>query len=249
VGFSGGAKSAAIGLSALQTINKNHTLMANPDSQMGSYASNPARQDIEQIGKMIGVHLALNAILNQHKEIIHALAGEPIALMKAGVPLSKQVSQVAVSEPYGLVIASPGGHPKDINVYQSQKALASAVRITRPGSTVILTAACPDGSGSIHYESWISGKKSYAEVLEAYQTEGFRIGPHKAYQFARDTAQTRLMFFSDMPDDLAQTLLLHPVPALQSAVDSALSTLQPGERIAVIPHATSTIPYLDKIHA
>jgi len=247
VGFSGGVKSAAIGLSSLQTINKNHTLMAHPDSKLGTYTTNPARQDLEEIGKMMGVNLALNAVLNQRKEIVQALAGDPVAVMDAGVPLSQQVCQVAVPQTYGLVISSPGGHPKDINVYQSQKALASAVRITRPGGAVILTAACPEGSGSSHYEDWIIGKKSYAVVMEAYQAEGFRIGPHKAYQFARDTAQIRLIFCSEMAEELAQALLLNPVRDFQTAVDTGLADLQPGEHIAVLPHATSTIPYLDII--
>ncbi len=247
VGFSGGVKTAAIGLAGLKTINKNHSLMSHPDSQLGTYTGNPARQDIEEIGKLMGVNLALNGILNDHKEIVQALAGDPLAVMIAGVPLSRQVCQVAVPRTYGLVISSPGGHPKDINVYQSQKALASAVRITRPGGTVILTAACPEGSGSSHYEDWIIGKKSYAEVTEAYQSQGFRIGPHKAFQFARDTAQTCLMFCSEMEDELAQALLLNPVGDFQTAVNTALADLKPGDRVAVFPHATSTIPYLDII--
>lgn len=246
-GFSGGVKSAAIGLSGLQTINKNHTLMTDPDSQSGTYETNPARQDIEEIGKLMGVDLALNAILNQQKEIVQVLAGDPVAVMEAGIPLSQQVSQVAVPNMYGLVISSPGGHPKDINVYQSQKALASAVKIIRPGGTVILAAACGEGSGSPHYEEWIVGKKSYAEVLRQFQVEGFRIGPHKAFQFARDTAQAQLMFCSEMDDDLARSLLLNPVEDLQTAVDAALIDLLPGERVAVLPHAAATIPYRDEV--
>lgn len=245
VGFSGGVKSAAIGLSGLQTINMNHTLMTDPEAQMGTYATNPARQDIEEIGKMIGVDLALNAILNQQKEIVQVLAGAPIAVMKAGISLSRQVAEVMVPDTYGLVIAAPGGHPKDINVYQSQKALASAVKIIRPGGTVILAAACGEGSGSPHYEEWIVGKQSYAEVLLQFQAEGFRIGPHKAFQFARDTAQAQLMFCSEMDDDLARALLLNPVDDLQTAVDAALIDLPPGERVAVLPHAAATIPYRD----
>jgi nickel-dependent lactate racemase len=247
VGFSGGVKSAAIGLSGLATINKNHTLMSHPDSQLGTFTTNPARGDVEEIGTLMGINLALNAVLNQAKELVQVLAGDPVAVMEAGVPLSRQICQVAVPKAYGLVISSPGGHPKDINVYQSQKALASAVRITRPGGTVILTAACPDGSGSSHYEKWIKGKNSYAEVIKQYQAEGFRIGPHKAYQFARDTAQVRLMFCSEMDDRLARALLLNPVRDFQTAVDLALADLEPGERIAILPHATSAMPNLDII--
>ena len=243
-GFSGGVKSAAIGLSSLETINRNHSLMTHPDSQLGEYETNPARQDIEEIGRKIDIHLALNAVLNQDKLIIYTLAGDPRRVVQSGVELSRRVCQVAVRQKYALVISSPGGHPKDINVYQAQKGLAHAARITQPGGTVILVAACPEGAGSPHYEAWVQDKHSYAQVLQSFRTEGFRIGPHKAYQIARDASQLRLLFCSDMDEALARSLLLNPVRDLQTALDIALADLSPGERIGILPHASSTIPYL-----
>jgi len=165
--------------------------------------------------------------------------------MEAGVPLARKFRQIAVGQDYGLVVSSPGGHPKDINVYQSQKAVASAARIIRPGGTIILTAACPEGAGSRHYEEWVSDKHSREEVVEAYHREGFRIGPHKAFQLARDTERARLLVCSDMSHRQARRLLLDPAHDFQTAVDTALRDLSAGERIAVLPHAVSTIPYLD----
>jgi lactate racemase len=243
-GFSGGVKTAAIGLSGLKTINVNHALMTHPDSQLGEYETNPARQDIEEIGAKIGVHLALNAILNHQRKIVTALAGDPRLVVREGLSHSRRACQVAVPQRYGLVISSPGGHPKDINVYQAQKGLAHATLIARPGGTVILTAACPEGAGSPHYEEWMLGKISYAEVLERFSAEGFRIGPHKAYQIARDASQVNLLTCTDMNPDLARALLLNPVSDLQTAINQALSALPPGEPIAILPHAVSTIPYV-----
>jgi nickel-dependent lactate racemase len=177
---------------------------------------------------------------------VHALAGVPYLVAQQGVELSRQVCQVVVRQKYRLVISSPGGHPKDINVYQAQKGLAHAARITCPGGTVILTAACPEGAGSLHYESWMQGKRSYAEVLQCFGTEGFRIGPHKAYQIARDASQLRLLLCSEMDQALARFLLLNPVENLQAALEIALADLPAGERIGILPHASSTIPYLLK---
>lgn len=245
-GFSGGVKTAAIGLSSIKTINRSHALMTHPDSRIGGYESNPARQDIEEIGAKIGVHLALNAILNHDRRIVYVLAGEPRAVMAAGLERCRQVSQVAVQQPYRLVISSPGGHPKDINLYQAQKGLAHAALITQTGGTVILAAACPEGTGSPHYEDWMRDKHSYAEIMQRFHEEGFRIGPHKAYQIARDASRVRLLFCSELDHDLAQRLLLNPQSGLQQAIDRALAGLPPGERIAVLPHAASTIPYLMK---
>jgi nickel-dependent lactate racemase len=219
--------------------------MAHPDSQIGTWATNPARQDVEEIGALIGVHVALNAILDQRRHLVQAIVGDPVAVMEAGTPLAREICQVGVRRDYGLVIASPGGHPKDINVYQAQKAVSAAARITRPGGTIILTAACPEGAGSRHYEEWVSERRSREEVIELFRSEGFRIGPHKAFQLARDTALARLVVCSDMPDGLVHRLLLEPEADFQTAVDVALTHLAPSDHIAVMPHAASTIPYLE----
>jgi nickel-dependent lactate racemase len=220
--------------------------MTHPDSQLGAYETNPARQDIEEIGRKIGIHLALNAILNQQKQIVHVLAGDPQVVVRSGLGLSRQVCQVAVPQRCGLIISSPGGHPKDINVYQAQKGLAHAALIARPGGTIILVAACPEGAGSPHYATWMQGKQSYADVLHRFNAEGFRIGPHKAYQIARDASKLRLMTCTEMDEALSRKLLLNPVRDLQAAVDAALADLPPGDRIGILPHASSTIPYLQE---
>ena len=244
VGFSGGVKSAAIGLAGLKTINSNHTLMTDPEARLGEYETNPARKDIEEIGRKIGVHLALNAILNKDKQLVYVLAGDPRQVVEQGLALARQVCQAVVRQKYGLVISSPGGHPKDINIYQSQKGLAHAALIARPGGTVILAAACPEGTGSPHYEAWMQGKHSYAEVIQKFNAEGFTIGPHKAFQIARDASRVHLLFCSEMDTVLAKALLLNPVPDLQTAIDLAVADLPPGEHIGILPHASSTIPYI-----
>lgn len=244
VGYSGGVKSAAIGLAGLETINSNHALMTHNDSQLGQYDNNPVRQDVEEIGQKIGVHLALNAILNHDRQIVKVLAGTPIAVIQRGIPSSRKICQVMIPEKFSLTISSPGGYPKDINVYQAQKGLAHAMPVTRPGGTIILVATCSEGTGSPHYEDWALGVKTYNEAIVRFRKEGFRIGSHKAYQIARDASQIRLMTCTAMDTDLASALLLNPVKDLQTAINIALPDLKPGERIGVLPYASSTIPYI-----
>jgi nickel-dependent lactate racemase len=246
MGFSGGVKSAAVGLTGRATINANHAMMTAAGAEINRYEDNPCRQDVEEIGRIIGVHYALNAVLNDHKQIAHALAGAPRAVMARGIPLLRAIYEVKVDEPFDLTIATPGGRPKDINLYQAQKALAHATMITRPGGTVVLVAECPEGTGSAGYERWMAEHAfaSHQAVLEAYAAEGYRIGPHKAWQIARDATRVRLMFVSGMPRELAQQLLLNPVSSLDEAVARALATLPAQARIAIMPFANATIPVL-----
>ncbi len=241
-GFSGGVKSAAIGLAGRETIDCNHALMTKPLARLGHFKDNPARQDVEEIGAAIGVHFALNTILNGQKQIVHVLAGEPRTVMERGIALSRSACQVKVAAPFDLVIASPGGDPKDIDLYQSQKALAHASLVMRDGGTVILAAACPDGTGSQEYEAWMAGVLSYEQVFAKFEREGFRIGPHKAFQIARDASRLRVLLVSDLEPELVRRLLLTPAESIDSALGLVLSCLPPNARVGMMPRASSTIP-------
>jgi nickel-dependent lactate racemase len=246
VGFSGGVKSAAIGLAGYATVGHNHSMMSQPLAQLGRYEDNPCRQDIEEIGARIGVHLALNVLLGERKRIIRALAGAPVDVMALGIPLVRRLNQVEIGRPFDLMIASPGGHPKDVNIYQSQKALAHAALVTRPGGTILLAAACPEGTGSRTYEDWLRrpDMTSHAAVVERFAREGYRIGPHKAYQISRDASRFNVLWHSAMaPGDLS-TLLLAPAPDFQAAIGRAVASLPPGSRIGIMPRANATIPVL-----
>jgi len=242
VGFSGGAKGASIGLAGRETIRGNHALLADPNARMGHYEDNPARQDVEEIGRLMGVHLALNAILDEEGRVAEVLAGPPDEVIAAGVARVRALRQVRVPAPYDLVIASAGGHPKDINLYQAQKALAHASPLVRDGGTLIVVAACPEGVGSPEYERWMEGMSSYEAVFERFRREGFQIGAHKAYLVARDAARLNVRLVSEMAPSLVRAMLLTPAADLATAVAEALAALPSGGRVASMPAAGAMIP-------
>ena len=142
------------------------------------------------------------------------------------------------------MIVSPGGHPKDINLYQAQKALGHASIVTRENGAIILLAACPEGTGSKSYENWVIGMNSHQAVLERFKSEGFRIGPHKAFQIARDSVSRRVFIVTEMPSDFVKKLLLRPCPTLDEALALALKDLPSTARIGIMPWANATIPML-----
>ncbi len=242
MGFSGGVKSAAIGLAGRETINTNHAMMVHPRSDLAEYDQNPTRQDIEEIGRMMDIHLALNTIINRHKAIVHVLAGDPVAVMRAGMPLVRQLYEIAVDEPFDVVFTCPGGYPKDINLYQGQKAMSHASKVTKDGGTIVLVAACSEGTGSKGYENWIAGMQSHEAVLKRFAGEEFRLGPHKAFQIARDAVRVRLILLTEMSPDFVRGLLVTPACTIDEAAALALKGLPSGARIGIIPIANATIP-------
>lgn len=248
-GFSGGYKTAAIGLSGRETINRNHKMLVEPDARIAEFEKNPLRQDIDEIGDAFGIQVALNAILNSEKRIVSAVCGSPRAVMQAGVPLSRAVCQVSVPHvgEYDLVVASVGGAPKDINFYQSQKALTHAALLVKDQGAIILAAECPEGSGSQSYEEYMAGLLTPEDVLDKFARTGFQVGPHKAFQVAKIASRAHIYLVSNMNEDLTTRLLMTPASSLDQAFEMAVSQLpladQHALRIAILPRATNTIPH------
>ena len=244
MGFSGGVKSAAIGLTGRDTINKNHEMLLDPRCTVGRYENNPMRMDVEEIGDLIGVDCALNCILNRNKEIISVLFGKPRSVMEKGIKIVNSTCRVNVDRKYDIVIASPGGYPKDINLYQSQKAMTHASLITKDKGVIILIAECIEGSGSLQFESFMKGISSYEEVFKKFQMQGFSIGPHKAFQIARETSRVKIMIKSSLPDNLSKNFLMFPINDINQSIRDILTKHDAQPDIAIMPNAINTIPQL-----
>jgi len=240
MGFSGGAKTAGIGLAGRSTIEANHHLLLQPHTVSGEYERNPMRQDLEEIGDMIGITACLNAVMNYKKEIVKVFWDTPRKVMQQGIPESQRVTQVHIPPMYDLVIASAGGFPKDINLYQAQKALTHACMICKEGGTIVLIAECREGYGNQQYANFMQGKNSFQQVLDEFGRVPFQIGPHKAYLIARQGLHHTIFLKSNISDENVRTLLLTPIHSIEE-VFSELDLS--GMRIAVLPYATTTVPY------
>lgn len=244
-GYSGGVKTAAIGLSSRTTIAANHALLRDLNALLAEYERNPLRQDIEEIGTMAGIQLALNVVMNDHKQIVSAFAGEPRAVMEAGIPVVQSLYQVPVPQPFDVVITCPGGYPKDINLYQAHKAVSCANRVTKPGGGIVLVAACEEGPGSDGWERYMArGFASHAEAMEQFVREPFVVGPHKAFIFGRDAVRVRdIWIVSEIEPERVRRLLLHPA-SLETAIAEALAAAPRKARVGIMPYANATIPVL-----
>ncbi len=245
MGFSGGVKSACIGLAGRSTINQNHAMLVDENAVMGEYERNPMRMDLEEMGDIAKVHFALNAILTPNKKLAAVLFGPPREVMRAGVEASRAVYEVRFSGLYDLVITSPGGHPRDINLYQAQKAFSHAARFCKPGGIILLAAACPEGSGNAKFDSFISTTGSIGEIITKFQNIGFEIGPHKAYQLARQAQKYQLWLVSDFSQHQLPAFLCKHAKSLSAALAEILPVLPTFPRIAILPHATHVIPQID----
>jgi lactate racemase len=164
-------------------------------------------------------------------------------VMRAAIPVIQQTFGVRVPQPYDLVIASPGGAPKDINLYQAQKGLTHAAHITRDGGWVILLAACPEGAGSSSFEDYVRSADSHQAIIDHFNGGFFQVGPHKAFQIAREAVRVNIVLVSEIPPQIVKTWKLTPStpPLLQPLIDWIAARLPSDARVAVLPASARTM--------
>jgi len=241
-GFSGGVKTASIGLTSRETIRANHSHLLDERSTIARYFDNPLRQDIEEIGQLIGIDLALNAVMNSDHEIIKVFFGNPKEVMLQGMELSKKICQTRFQSPFDLVIASCGGYPKDINLYQAQKAITHACGLLKNGGRLILVAECREGIGSPGWSCFMNEITSVDDIPCKFQTEGFNVGPHKAFLLYRQLKMIEIILVSRIDPDEVRKFFIRPSESFETAWEYVHPTLNADSRIAIMPYAINTIP-------
>ncbi|NBF41274.1 MAG: hypothetical protein GVY14_12755, partial [Spirochaetes bacterium] len=86
------------------------------------------------------------------------------------------------------------------------------------------------------------------QALEDFEAEGFRIGPHKAFQIAREATRFRTTWVTDMSPREAERLLLDTAAGIHEAV-AAVRVRHPEwapggserPRVGIMPVANATI--------
>lgn len=246
-GYSGGVKALVPGLSSQRTITANHSLMLEENVHAGSMQNNPLREDLEEavgLTHRSGKNFLVNSVVNEERQIVQVVAGDEIRAHRTGVALSRDISSIKVKESADIVITSPGGYPRDLNLYQSQKALGHIEGIIKKGGVAVLVAECRNGTGSKTCEEWMMRDAEPGQIIERLKREGFNMGAHKAYQMARFMVKAKLILVSKLPQELTKSMHLHTAPTLQQAYQEALEIAGRDARVIICPQAAATVPVL-----
>ncbi|MBN1557894.1 MAG: nickel-dependent lactate racemase [Lentisphaerae bacterium] len=240
-GYGGGAKSVLPGIADRASVERCHARMDEPGAEPGRIRGNPVREEIEEAGRMAGVDFILNVVLNRDREVTAVFAGDLVEAFLAGARVYDGMYKVAVPRTVDTVIVSAGGAPRDINLYQAQKAIETGKKVVRQGGTIIALAACPEGHGSDRFHRWMCEEQDLNAIIRKTQ-ERFILGAHKAYQIAREVLWADVHLYSMLPEAWVRAYRMHPLKdtaAIEALADRA-------QRVVVIPEATLTLPVLEE---
>jgi nickel-dependent lactate racemase len=242
-GFGGGRKAMLPGVAAYETIRKNHSMMFDPNAVIGKLEGNPVYHDQVEGVQMCRPSFLINTVLNEKKEFLNVFAGDFVTAHQQACKFVDVVYGVEVDERADLVIATCGGYPKDINIYQLQKTMDNAWCAVKDGGVVIVLGECREGTGSALYEKTMQENDS-ADKVEATLKANFQIGAHKAYAVTRLMKRAEFILVSSLDPALARTLLFTPAKYIDEALKLAFEKLGSDASVILMPQGSLTVPRL-----
>ncbi len=240
-GYSGGAKAIMPGVSTREAIQANHSMMVSERAFAGNIDDNPIRMDIEEAAAICGVDYILNVVLDEHKQIIKAVAGDVTLAHREGARFLDTLYRKAIDARADIVVVSQGGAPKDLNLYQTQKALDNAKHAVKAGGRIILVGSCREGLGEKTFEEWLTSAKQPHDLIERIRRE-FRLGGHKAAAIAMVLEKAAISLVCELSADFVRSLFMDPYDSVQRAFDDALASAGGSPSVIIMPYGGSTLP-------
>ena len=240
-GYSGGAKAIMPGVSTRNAIRYNHSHMVEPGSHAGKLEGNPVREDIEEAAAMVGVDYIVNVVLDAHKHIVHAVAGDVTAAHREGCAFLEQFYLKEIQARADIVLVSQGGAPKDANLYQLQKALDNAKHAVKPGGVIVLIGCAKEGFGEDTFEQWFREARKPEDLVERLRAN-FTLGGHKAAAIALVENKADVYLVSDWPDEAVRGIFMTPFASAQAALEAAFAKCGEKATVLAMPYGGSTLP-------
>ena len=242
-GYSGGAKAIVPGVAAPITIRHNHSHMIEDEAMAARLEGNPVREDLEEAVSMVGVDFVLNVIVDEQHRVIDAAAGDITEAHRTLCRRLQEAGTVSIPRPLDLAIVSAGGDPKDINLYQAQKALDNCAGVVRQGGVIVLVAECKEGYGNDTFRQWMTSGKKPMQLLECIRQE-FVLGGHKAAAIAKIAGSVKILLVTSEQLGHEQLVGIDVYRDVEVAIREGFRLVGQDAVYAVFPYGASTLPQI-----
>lgn len=167
-GYSGGRKLVVPGLTDLPSLRGLHgyDVVASEKTAYGVLDGNPFHELALAGARKAGVDFSLNVTLDPDGHPNGFFAGDLDEAHRSGCDFV--ASQVSVPAAPGAAagIASGGGDPMDLTLYQSIKGIVALKPFVREGGRMLLVARCEEGAGPSDFLGLLSEAKDPGAFLE-----------------------------------------------------------------------------------
>jgi nickel-dependent lactate racemase len=252
VGYGGGRKSVMPGICSNTTIQACHLWSLEPEAGAGRSRlaqskrtdGNPAHEDMMECAALVRPDFIVNVVPNLDGEICGVYAGNWVSAWRRATQQVDAIYGVEIQEKADIVIATAGGYPKDINLYQTTKTMDNAVLAVKDGGVSVILSECPDIREPLEYFRWFDHPtiEAHDRALRAnYTIAGW------CALITREYCRQSPTILLTRPDNADRARRAGLIPA--GSIDEALAKAYElcGRRnpsVTVMPNGANTLPYM-----
>jgi len=240
-GFSGGAKTVAVGAGDGSLIGYTHgpDVLADPNVRLGRIEDNPFREMVDRAGDAVGLEFCLN-VTKGPEGVLGVSAGRPRAVVADLAATAREALSVPLSGTYDAVVCGVGA-PKDATLYQATRAV-TYVRLgdhdpVRPGGRIVVPARLEEGAGEGTGECRFHERLRTATDADTLYRElraGYDPGAQRAFVVSRALRDAAVYVTNSESPDVVEECLMHAADRVEDAV-------APGSDVLVVPDALNTL--------
>ena len=251
-GYSGGAKTVAIGCAGEPVITATHGMrfLEDPGVRLAKVEGNPFRATVEEIGRRAGLRFCLNVVTDDRERVVAVAAGDPDAVFAHLVERAAAIYTRPIVKQYDIVIAGVGA-PKDVNLYQASRAATylrfAPTPVVREGGAIIVPArldeGAGDGAGEQRFLAALQSAESPAAVVEGARRH-FAGGEQRAVMVALTLQHCLVIVAASESPEVVRLAKLRAAVDVEEALDIAYEHIGRPARASVllVPRALHTLP-------
>ena len=243
-GFGGGRKSILPGISGLQTIRHNHAyaldpavLRSNPRIGNGKLQGNPLNEDMCEAAALVPNLFMITLVMNADMQLAEIYAGHYRTSWEEACRAVDRIYRVPVPRKADAIMASCGGYPKDMSLYQGTKTIDNVEFCLKRGGTLILIIEARDGGGPPEYFDWIRDLRD--GTIENRLRNRFTIPGYIFFLNCEQAARYRILMLTSIPPEVVAPMGIRAY----SDMDALLADARlEGQDYYVIPNGGTVIP-------
>ena len=243
-GYGGGRKSILPGVSALSTIRYNHLFSLDEkefrsSSRIGNCVTrgNPLNEDMCEAAGLLPHLFMISLVMNADMKLAAVIAGHYLRSWEAGCRMIDSFYKITVPQKADAVIASCGGYPKDMSLYQGTKCIDNVEFCLKKGGTLILMMEARDGGGPEEFFGW--NRNLLDGTFEHRLRTQFTIPGYIFLLSCEQARRYRIMLLSTIPAETLRPIGMESYQDMDALLKAADLS---GKSIYVIPNGNTVMP-------
>jgi len=246
-GYSGGRKIIMPGIAHQDTITYLHSaaFMEHPSAANCVLEGNPLHLQQLEIVDMIGGALAVNIVIDEHRNLSFVNYGDIAKSHLEAVGFIRPFAEVFVPRRFKTVVTSSAGYPLDKTYYQTVKGMVGAQEILEPNGDLFIASEISEGMGSGEY---VQAQRK----LIALGPDGFLEDIQDKQHAAIDEWQTEMQLkpmrigniFLYTQGLSEKELSLTGVQVVKDLEAAVLESARAHKTVAVIPEGPYVLPFV-----